>query len=546
MNRALKNQFTIFIAMLMPMIATSTQSNAETLRIATQNEISLLDPHALNETFSIGILGNVMEGLIGRDSNLRIVPGLATSWEQLSPVHWRFHLRKGVRFHDGSIFTADDVLFSMQRARHARSQMRVRVPEDARFLRTGSHTVDVLLKTPDPILHMGWDNLYIMSKAWAERRGLKEPVDIAEKRAPDAANRVNGTGPYRLISHRQSGATTFERNPSWWGQRRPEFSRVVLTPVLNSATRTAALMSGQADVIVPVSVDHASRLGQTPGVTVKSAPELRTIFLNLDSHREELKYSNVKGANPFKDRRVRIAIYHAIDISALRIKTMRGFMTPSALLISPALFSLSGEFERRPLDLDKARILMREAGYENGFQVTLDCPNNRYVKDEEICMAISGMLAKIGIRVDIRAVPKSRFFRRVTAASGYDSSMSLLGWTPGTMDGLEILTYLAGCRDSKGNGAMFNLGGYCNPRLDALAGRIRTETLLSRRNRLLADAYRILHDDAGIIPLHQQAIIWGVADHVEATVRADNQIRFDLIRRREIPGQAIAGIAGRR
>lgn len=209
---------------------------------------------------------------------------------------------------------------------------------------------------------------------------------------------------------------------------------------------------------------------------------------------------------------------------------MRGLSKPTAVLISPALFPRAHEIKRHAYDLEYARQLMAEAGYEQGFSVTLDCPNNRYVNDEQICTAIAHMLAKIRINVQLRIVPKARFFERVTATSAYDSSMSLLGWTPGSIDGLQILTNLAGCRDAQGNGALFNLGGYCNRTVDRLAAQIAAEPLPDKRDELLVRAFRIIHGEAGLIPLHQQSVVWGVSNQVLAGIRQDNQIRFDLIR----------------
>lgn len=515
-------------------IALSMQpATARTLRVAIAGDLNQLDPHALNETLTIGLLGNAMEGLTRRDQDLNIVPGLATRWETLSPTHWRIHLRREVVFHDGSPFTADDVLFSIARARGRFSQMKRRVPADARFVRVDSHTVDVLLGTPDPIMHHDWDNLFIMSKTWAEKNGLAHV--LAPNLRARGALLANGTGPYRIVSHQPGQQTVFERNPRWWGWKAVQnkagqnVDRVVVETVASPTTRTAALLGGQVDVIVPAPLRELGRIKRSGHAHAVVGSELRTLFLNLDSFREELLYANVKGRNPFKDPRVRRAIYQAINIDAIRDNLMGGLSHPSALLISPSLFKLSGRFKRLPYDLAAAHDLMRQAGYAKGFAVALDCPNNRYMRDEAICVAISLMLARVGIQVTVRAVPKARFFQRITAASRYDSSMSLLGWTPGTMDGLEILTNLAGCRDAAGHGGLFNMGGYCNREVDRLAARIRTESDLGTRDELLAKAFRIVHDEAGLIPLQQQPQAWGVSNALDVALRRDNQIQFDLM-----------------
>ncbi|MCB1511182.1 MAG: ABC transporter substrate-binding protein [Hyphomicrobiaceae bacterium] len=513
-----------------------TPKNTKALRIAIAGDLNLLDPHSLNETLTVGLLGNVMESLTRRNGDLKIEPGLATHWENLSPTHWRFHLRRKVRFHDGSPFTADDVVFSLERARGPNSQMKRRIPADAQIVKVDDFTVDVILKQPNPIMYYDWDNLFIMSKAWAIANRLETPHAATERVRTRAVLSANGTGPFRLLRHSPGRETVFERNYTWWGERTDNVEKVVLTTIRSAASRVAALLSGQVDVVIPVPLEEIKRISGSQKARVIAGSELRTIFLNLDSFRDELKYSNVKGRNPFKDSRVRRAIYQAIDIEAIRTQLMGGYSEPSALLISPSLFALANKFKRHPFDRAKARELLREAGYPDGFSVVLDCPNNRYINDEAICDAIANMLAHVKIDVKVRAVTKARFFERVTRTRLYDSSMNLLGWTPGTMDGLEIITNLAGCRDADGNGALFNLGGYCNPEVDKLAAQARTETDLKKRDDLIAKAFRIIHDEAGLIPLHQQPLAWGVAKGVELTLRRDNQIRFDLMRVRELTG----------
>lgn len=513
-----------------------SEKGAKPLRIAISGDLNLLDPHSLNETLTVGLIGNVMEALTRRNGDLKIEPGLATRWETLTPTHWRFHLRRKVRFHDGSPFSADDVVFSLERARGPSSQMKRRIPTDARIVKVDDFTVDVILQQPNPIMYYDWDNLFIMSKAWAIANKLETPHAATEKVRTRAVLSANGTGPYRLVRHSPGRETVFERNHSWWGEGGDHVEKVVLTTIRSPSSRVAALLAGQVDVVIPVPLDEIARVTGSQNARVIAGSELRTMFLNLDSFRDELLYSDVKGRNPFKDKRVRLAIYHAIDIDAIRTQLMGGYSEPSALLISPSLFALADQFKRHPFDRTKARALMREAGYPDGFTVTLDCPNNRYINDEAMCEAIANMLRQIKITVKVRAVTKARFFERVTRTRKYDSSMSLLGWTPGTMDGLEIVTNLAGCRDADGNGALFNLGGYCNPEVDKLAAQARTETDLKKRDELIAQAFRIIHDEAGLIPLHQQPLAWGVAKGVELTLRRDNQIRFDLMRVRELTG----------
>jgi len=287
--------------------------------------------------------------------------------------------------------------------------MKARIPTDAQFIRVDAYTVDVLLSKPNPTLHYDWDNLYILSKSWAEAHGLARPHMATTRAHNPAALTANGTGPFRIVSHRPGETTVFERNPDWWGRWSTNISKVIVHTIRSPSTRVSALLAGQLDIIAPAPLREIDQITKSRQAHIKFSPELQTVFLNMDSFRDELLYSNIQGANPFKDKRVRLAIYHAINIKAIRSKIMHVLSSTAALLISPALFSGVHKFKRHVYELAKARRLMSAAGYGQGFSVTLDCPNNRYVNDEQICTAITNMLAKIGIEVRLRVVPKAFF-----------------------------------------------------------------------------------------------------------------------------------------
>jgi peptide/nickel transport system substrate-binding protein len=273
-------------------------------------------------------------------------------------------------------------------------------------------------------------------------------------------------------------------------------------------------------------VQDIERVKASPNATVLIGPEIRTIFLNLDSFRDELLYSNVKGKNPFKDARVRKAIYQAIDIEAIHNKVMRGMSVNSALMISPLLYSRAAEFKRHPYDVAAAKKLLTEAGYPQGFEVEMDCPNDRYVNDEGIYQAVAQMLSRIDIKVKLNSMPKAKYFEKAGPTKKYDSSFNLLGWTPGSLDSWNVIANIIGCRDADGKGATFNYGGYCNPKLTELNKQILVEVDTKKRDELIAEAFRINHEEAGVIPLHQQSLIWGVSKKVQMVQRADNQILF--------------------
>jgi peptide/nickel transport system substrate-binding protein len=259
--------------------------------------------------------------------------------------------------------------------------------------------------------------------------------------------------------------------------------------------------------------------------TVLTGPELRTIFLGMDQIRDELLFSNVKGKNPFKDIRVREAFYKAIDIELIKNRVMRGLSTPSALMIAPQLFTLSKDFTRPKFDPDGAKKLLTDAGYPDGFEVTMDCPNDRYVNDAAICQAVVGMLARIGVKINLLAQPKQQYFAKVLKAGGFNTSFYLLGWTPASLDSQNVLNDIMGCRDDpKSSRGANNLGGYCNKKLDELSDQVLVETDTAKRDQLIKQAFEIGVKDYAYIPLHQQALAWGVSKKVKLTQRPDNQV----------------------
>ncbi|MEM8553170.1 MAG: ABC transporter substrate-binding protein [Pseudomonadota bacterium] len=497
----------------------------KTFKFAFQGELRGLDPYSLNETFTLGTLGNVYEGLTRRDGDLNIVPGLAESWEVVDDTTWRFNLREGVTFHNGNPLTAEDVVFSANRVRSEGSDLLTRIPADAEFVAVDDLTVEVRLSSPNPILNYEWDTWGIMDKEWTEANDAVAVTSASDENPNYASLNANGTGPFKVASHETGVRTVFESNEDWWNADNKNYNidRVEFTPVGQDATRVAALLSGELDLVYPIPVQDIARVDANPNTEALTGPELRTIFLGFDQGRDELLYSDVKGANPFKDARVRKAFYHAIDIEAIKSKIMRDLSTPAALMISPALFSGAGEFERLEYNVEGAQALMEEAGYGDGFTVGMDCPNDRYVNDEQICQAVAAMLARIGVTVDLNAQPKSQYFAKVLASGGYDTSFYLLGWTPGSFDSWNVIYNLNACRNDTGTeGGAFNLGNYCNPKVDELASKILVENDPAARDALIAEAYTIMNDEVSHVPLHQQGLAWGKSTGVDVVQRADN------------------------
>src|SRR3954452_25041121 len=315
-------------------------ASAQTVRYANQGELKSLDPYTLNESTTHGHLGNVYEGLIGRDKDLKIIPALAESWETPEPTRWRFHLRKNVKFQNGDPFTADDVVFSADRVRAKGSNLQSYIPADAKVVKVDDNTVDFILSSPNPILHALWATWYIMDKKWAEANNAVEPTPVAATSPSYASLNTNGTGAFTIESHQPGVETVFKVNPNWWRKPEHNIKEIIFTSIGSDATRVAALLSGEVDIIEPVPTQDIARVDSSPNAQVLKAPEVRTIFLGMDQARDELLYSNIKGKNPFKDVRVREAFYRAIDVELIKTRVMRGLATPSALMVAPQLFKL--------------------------------------------------------------------------------------------------------------------------------------------------------------------------------------------------------------
>jgi peptide/nickel transport system substrate-binding protein len=507
----------------MALLTMAGAAHAQTVRIGNQGDALSMDPHSLNETVQLSVTGNVYEGLVGRDKDLKTIPALATSWKQVSPTVWRFELRKGVKFHDGTPFTADDVVFSFARGAGEGSDMKTYTNDLKEVRKVNDFAVDFETKAPFPILPDLFSLFYIMSKDWAEKNQATRPVDRRKGIENVASFKANGTGPFRLRERQPNVKTSFDRNVNYWGKIEGNVQRVEYTPIGNDATRVAALLSGQIDVMEPVPLQDVPRITAGGKTRVLQGPELRTIFLGMDQSRDELLYSNVKGKNPFKDKRVRQAFYQAIDIAGIQKVVMRGASRPTALMVGPGITGFDASIDKRlPYDTDAAKKLLAEAGYPNGFELGMNCPNDRYVNDSNICQAVAANLARIGVKVNLQAETKGTYFPKVLKR---DTSFYLLGWTPTTYDAHNALNALMRCVDDKGAG-QFNLGSYCNPKLDALIAKIQSETDKGKRDALVKEAFLLHAEDIGHLPLHQQSLAWGVANNVELVQRADNIMPF--------------------
>jgi peptide/nickel transport system substrate-binding protein len=491
---------------------TALPATAATFRFANQGDPLSMDPHSLNESLQLSFLNNVYEALVALDKNLKMVPALATDWKQTSPTVWRFNLRKNVTFHDGTPFTADDVIFSYQRALADGSDVKTYVGQVQEIKKIDDHTIDVVTKSPYPILPNNFTRWFIFSKKWCIENHAEKPVDKRKGIENTASFKSNGTGPYRLKSREPGTRTVLVRNLNYWDKVDGNVDEAIFTPIGNPSTRVAALISGEIDMMEPVPQQDIARINSGGNTTVLQGPELRTLFLGMDQKRDELLYSSVKGKNPFKDKRVRQAFYQAIDIETIKAKVMRGASTPTAVMIAPGVQGFVPELNKRlPYDVEAAKKLMADAGYASGFELGMNCPNDRYVNDSEICQAVAAMLARINVKINLMAESKTLYFPKILSRN---TSFYLLGWTPSTIDAHDTLNSIVGTPDNATARGQFNLGAYSNPKVDELIGKIQSETDAPKRNQMIADAMKMHQDDIGHLPLHQQALAWGVKKNI--------------------------------
>jgi peptide/nickel transport system substrate-binding protein len=495
-------------------------ASAKTFKFANQGDALSMDPHSLNESLQLNFTANIYEPLVGRGKKLELVPALATDWKQTSPTVWRFNLRKGVQFHDGTPFTADDVIFSYNRARGDGSDVKTYVGEIKEIRKINDHAIDIVTNAPFPILPDVISLWMIMSKKWCEDNRATQPVDKRKGIENTASFKANGTGPFRLRSRDPSVRTVLVRNLNYWDKTiETNIDQAIFTPIGNASTRVAALLSGEIDMMEPVPVQDAARIGAAPTLKVMQGPELRTIFLGMDQSRNELLFSNVKGKNPFKDKRVRQAFYQAIDVNAIQKAVMRGASAPTGLMIAPGIKGFPEDLNKRlPYDPDAARKLLADAGYPQGFEIGMNCPNDRYVNDEEICKAAAAMLARVGVKVNLAAETKGTYFPKILSRN---TSFYMLGWTPGSYDSHNPLFALMATPGAGGQG-QFNLGTYSNARVDELTRQIAVETDVKKRGDMIREAMKIHQDDIGHIPLHQQALAWAMKKNVNTVQLADN------------------------
>jgi peptide/nickel transport system substrate-binding protein len=495
-------------------------AQAEVLRWAAQNDILTLDPHSQNHATTNAILMHSYEGLTRYNAKFEVEPALATKWTMSSPTQVRFELRKGVKFADGSPFTADDVVFSFGRIKQPQGTMGIYVAGIADIKKVDEHTVDFMLSGPTPLLLRNIIDFRIMSKSWSEKNKTTNTQDYKAKEDNYASRNVNGTGSYKITGWTPDQRLTMVVNKDWWDKATNNVTEVIYTPIKSDPTRVAALLSGDVDMLTDLPVQDVARLRQDPKLKIVDGHEVRTIYIALDQFSPELKYSDVKGKNPFKDKRVREALSIAIDREAIKRNTMRGLSIPAGIMVAPGVNGNTPDIDvPAKVDAERAKKLLADAGFPNGFEFQLNCPNNRYVNDEEICQNLVGMWARIGVKTKLVAESMATFIQKV---QNFDTSAYMLGWGVATFDAQYTLQSLIRTRATGADGN-FNFNRISEPKLDALVDAMKTETDVAKRNALIREGLVLTRDEVLNIPLHHQLRPWAMKKGVSTIHRADDR-----------------------
>lgn len=497
----------------------SGSASAETFRWAGKTDPQTMDPHAVNSAPVLGFLNNVYEGLVRRGRDMAVEPALAVSWEPIGEGEgWRFSLRQGVKFHNGSDFNAEDVLFSYQRASDEASDTRSWFSSVSDVSVVDDYTVDILTSAPNPIFPDSIANWMIMDKGWAEANNAALPD---KDNGNYATLNANGTAAFMLKERQPGLKTTLVPNDGWWGEAEHNVTEAVFTPIDNPATAVAALLSGDVDMINPVPIQDAERVDQRDGTKVIRGIEARVIMLGFGHDHASLKYTDMAGEdNPFSDVRVREAVARSINVDAIRQTIMRGSAEAASQLVSPAMRGFSAANAERPVfDQDAARALLADAGYENGFSFGLKCPNNRYLNDEAVCQAVVSMLAQVGITAELDAMPVQNYWPELRA-DNFD--MYLLGWSPGTFDHEHPVRFLVTTPNKEKKLGSWNFGGFSNERVDELLPAIQSEIDDSVRQGMIDEVTGIYQSEHAYVPLYVQPLVWGIRDNIELTQRPDN------------------------
>jgi peptide/nickel transport system substrate-binding protein len=475
-----------------------------------------MDPQFYNLVPNTNVSAHIFETLVKQDAFGKPVPGLAESWKVIDPTTWEFKLRKGVKFHDGSELTADDVIWSLDRPATiigSPSKFDIFTKSIVAKKAVDSHTIRLTTEKPYPLLTADLANVFIVSKKATE--GLKSD-DFASGKG------MIGTGPFKFVKFMRDDRLVLDRNDAYWGKP-AAWSHVTLRFISKDATRLAALLSGEVQAIENVPTADIVRVRKDPKVSVFSAVSRRLIYFYLDQdHDKSPMVTDKSGApldkNPLKDVRVRRALSMAINRDAIKSRVMEGLSEPANNLVPVGMFGYSPKLKPVKYDPEGAKKLLAEAGYPNGFGLTLHGPNNRYINDETILQTVAQMFSRIGIDTKVQALPMAAYAGRATKG---DFSMGLFGWAAQTNEASSSLRALLACKDPKTGFGSGNRGHYCNPKVDELLKKALGTLDDKERLNLLQQAGEVALDDVGIIPVHHEVSTWAAQKGISYNGRSD-------------------------
>ena len=501
------------VAVLVP------RAEAQELKMALSAEPSSMDPHYHNLTPNNALGSHIFDRLVHNDEQQRPVPGLAVSWRLVDPTTWEFKLRPGVKWHDGSPFTADDVLFTMERAQavpNSPGGFGIYI-KGKTFTRIDDLTIQVKTAGPAPLMVNDMSTIMIVSKKHAS--GAQTPDFNSGKAAV-------GTGPFRFKSYVAGEKAVFERNDGYWGNK-AAWKTVTLRPIKAGPARVAALLAGDVDVIEEVPTTDIARLKGEAKVALSQGLSNRVIYFHMDQFRDVTPFITGKDGkeikNPLKDKRVRQALTMAINRDALVSRVMDGAAVKASQFLADGFFGISPKLKPVAFNAEGAKKLLADAGHTGGFKMKLHGPSGRYINDARLIEIVAQMFARIGIETSVETLPPAVFFSRASAGAGGlpEFSFILVGWGSGTGENSSPLKSIVTTFDkSKGNGPA-NRGRYSNAEVDRLVGEALRTVDDTKRGALLAQATEVAIEDVAIIPTHYQVNTWGVRRGLAYRARSD-------------------------
>ncbi len=518
--------------LLLALMGTGAFAAPREVVIGMPGDVHSMDPYTLNETINNAINNHLFDTLVETDNNLQPKPGLAGSWEVSEDARtWIFRLRKGVTFHNGNPFTVDDVIYSFDRSKDREvgaSFVHVLSTVES-YEKIDDHTLKVTCKSPNALLLAHFKDLLIMNKAHCEGQGNDW-----------IALNPNGTGRYKLVEHVRGDRLVLERNPSFWGEQ-PIVEKVTFKPITNEGTRTANMLSGAVDLVVNVPVRDVKMLEKNKNVTVIAQPGLRAIYLNMagwsdtPSKDAKMPLKSPDGSNPFKDIRVREAMYRAINIDEIVEKIMNGFAKPMATYSPEGYNGFNPDVKRFDYDPALAEKLLDEAGYKRQsdgyrFEVTLDAPNDRYVNDGPVATAIAGYFEKVGIKVNPNLMSRSVFFSYITTTNrmGDNTHLCMTGWSDSggesALIALDMLYSITQDGEVKEGYGGVNRGYYCNPELDKLIDEAIATGDPAQRDGIMKKVWQMAADDVSYIPLYFEVDLYAHGNRITYTPRKDKYV----------------------